>query len=352
MINAGPSNAATVALADTLPAGTTFVSLASPGGWSCTTPAVGAGGTVELLDRQLRVRRLVLHPGGPGRRRRGERHGDLEYRHGHQRRPPIRCPGNNSATTTSTVGAAADLSVTKTDSPDPVQPGANLTYTIIVANAGPSNAATVALADTLPAGTTFVSLCLARRLVVHHSGGRRRRHGQLLDRQPAPPAASAFTLVVAVAPVGDRHHHQHRHGELGHHRPGARQQHGDGDHHGGRGGRRDDRQKSTGANSATAGANLTYTITVSNGGPSAAANVAFSDTLPASTTFVSLSLAWPAGRAPLRRSAPAARSPARTPASRPAAPTSPWWCTVASSTPAGASIVNTATATSTTTDPD
>ncbi len=45
--NAGPSNAASASLSDTLPAGTTFVSLSSPGGWSCTTPAVGAGGTVS-----------------------------------------------------------------------------------------------------------------------------------------------------------------------------------------------------------------------------------------------------------------------------------------------------------------
>jgi len=38
----------------------------------------------------------------------------------------------------------------------------------------------------------------------------------------------------------------------------------------------------------TAGNNLTYTITVTNAGPSVAASVALSDTLPAGTTFVSL----------------------------------------------------------------
>ncbi len=54
--------------------------------------------------------------------------------------------------------AAADLSVTKVDTPDPITVGNNLTYTITVANAGPSNAASVSLSDTLPAGTTFVSL--------------------------------------------------------------------------------------------------------------------------------------------------------------------------------------------------
>jgi uncharacterized repeat protein (TIGR01451 family) len=47
LTNAGPNVADTVSLSDTLPAGTTFKSLTSPGGWSCTTPAVGSGGTVS-----------------------------------------------------------------------------------------------------------------------------------------------------------------------------------------------------------------------------------------------------------------------------------------------------------------
>ena len=53
--NSGPDPADTAALADTLPAGTTFVSLSSPGGWSCTTPAVGAGGTVNCTNAAMAV---------------------------------------------------------------------------------------------------------------------------------------------------------------------------------------------------------------------------------------------------------------------------------------------------------
>jgi uncharacterized repeat protein (TIGR01451 family) len=67
-------------------------------------------------------------------------------------------PGNNSATDTDTLAALADLSITKTDTPDPVTAGNDLTYTITVNNAGPSNAGAVSLSDPLPAGTTFVSL--------------------------------------------------------------------------------------------------------------------------------------------------------------------------------------------------
>src|SRR5436190_17171448 len=54
--------------------------------------------------------------------------------------------------------ASADLSVTKEDSPDPVNTGSTLTYTITVNNNGPDAAANASWSDTLPAGTTFVSL--------------------------------------------------------------------------------------------------------------------------------------------------------------------------------------------------
>jgi uncharacterized repeat protein (TIGR01451 family) len=52
---------------------------------------------------------------------------------------------------------AADLSITKTDSPDPVTTGNNLTYTVTVTNNGPDPAQSVTLTDNLPTETTFVS---------------------------------------------------------------------------------------------------------------------------------------------------------------------------------------------------
>jgi uncharacterized repeat protein (TIGR01451 family) len=66
-------------------------------------------------------------------------------------------PANNSATDTDTLTPSADLSITKSDSPDPVIVGQTLTYTITVNNAGPSDAANMVVTDTLPAGVTFVS---------------------------------------------------------------------------------------------------------------------------------------------------------------------------------------------------
>jgi len=53
--------------------------------------------------------------------------------------------------------SAADLAVTKSDSPEPVSKGAALTYNIVVTNNGPGSAAGVQLTDSLPANVQFVS---------------------------------------------------------------------------------------------------------------------------------------------------------------------------------------------------
>ena len=55
------------------------------------------------------------------------------------------------------VGEQADLSVTNSDSPDPVLLGKNVTYTLTVTNHGPSAAANVVLTNTLPSGVMVVS---------------------------------------------------------------------------------------------------------------------------------------------------------------------------------------------------
>ncbi|MSR65316.1 MAG: DUF11 domain-containing protein [Verrucomicrobiae bacterium] len=65
---------------------------------------------------------------------------------------------NNTAMAITTVTLLqADLAVSKTDSPDPIGVGSNLTYTITVTNRGPDTTASVTLIDTLPPGVTFVS---------------------------------------------------------------------------------------------------------------------------------------------------------------------------------------------------
>jgi uncharacterized repeat protein (TIGR01451 family) len=127
--------------------------------------------------------------------------------------------------------APADLSLSKTDTPDPISAGSLLTYTITVTNNGPGDAADVTLTDTVPTGTVYITssapggwscttpgvggtgtLTCTRASPGH---GRKRRHHHERHRQHV---------------AGNRHdHHQHRHRRLHHHRlePGQRQP----DHH-------------------------------------------------------------------------------------------------------------------------
>jgi len=159
--NNGPNDAEFVNLDDTLPAGTTFVSLTAEPGWSCTMPAVGAGGMVSCsisllgassaagfslvvaVDSGVSIGTVITNTATVS----------SETFDPNQ--------GNNSGSTDTTVANPppfGDLSVTKADSPDPVTPGSNLVYTITVTNAGPSAATNVNLVDPLPVETTFVSL--------------------------------------------------------------------------------------------------------------------------------------------------------------------------------------------------
>lgn len=65
--------------------------------------------------------------------------------------------GNNQGSASSDVTPRADMTVTKTDTPDPVPAGQNLTYVITARNNGPSQAHGVSISDTLPLDVTFLS---------------------------------------------------------------------------------------------------------------------------------------------------------------------------------------------------
>jgi uncharacterized repeat protein (TIGR01451 family) len=143
------TDSANVTVIDTLPAGTTFLagpagcSLPVGGTFSCTGITLAGGANIALT---VLVVVDAATPAGTVLINTATATSDL----------PDPNLVNNTATTTTTV-VAPGLAVTKGDAPDPVTPGANLTYTVDITNGGPTAAQTVVFADALPAGTTFVS---------------------------------------------------------------------------------------------------------------------------------------------------------------------------------------------------
>src|SRR6185369_538119 len=58
--NNGPDSAVNTSWNDTLPAGTTFVDLSAPAGWSCTAPEAGDIGTVSCSNPSFAVSSAVF----------------------------------------------------------------------------------------------------------------------------------------------------------------------------------------------------------------------------------------------------------------------------------------------------
>lgn len=160
LTNNGPSNAASATLSDTLPTGTTFVSLTQTNGpaFTCTTPAVGAGGAVNCSAATLAVddgATFTLVVAVASDVAAGT---TLTNTATVQTTSTDTNSGNNSAVANTSVTAAANLSLSKTAASAIVPPGGNIVYTLGIANGGPSAAASVTLSDPLPAGTHFVAL--------------------------------------------------------------------------------------------------------------------------------------------------------------------------------------------------
>lgn len=159
--NNGPAAAANVTMADTLPAGTTEVSISTPttpAGWTCLAPA---GGVQKCTNSSLAMNSIstfTLIVTVNTTTASGTVITNTANVSSTTTTDPN--PGNNTATA-STVAESpsdADVTITKTGAPEPVDEGTNLTYTIQVADSGPEVAENVSVTDTLPTEVTFNSV--------------------------------------------------------------------------------------------------------------------------------------------------------------------------------------------------
>jgi len=328
--NVGNQAASGVTLTETIPAYTTADLAASDPGWTCPS-GVSAGSVCELTVGALSVGSSgtvtltvtvdSLLPSGVS----------TLYNYiviaddGTNGVDPT--PENNTAAETTPVAAAPSLLVTKTSGLTQALPGQVVTYTLTVSNNGNQTAANVALNDTLPTLTTFIS---ASDMGVYSTLPHRvdwplfdLPASQTITRtvviQLPSPAPSGLSVLANVTFVTD-----------------------DGSNESGGTPSTSTATetipviaepvlvitKDDGVTQVAPGAEVTYTITVTNTGTQEAANVLLTDNLPAELIFISASdggtyaslthtITWPlfnlpAQGAPIQRTVHAQVSPLAT----------------------------------------
>jgi uncharacterized repeat protein (TIGR01451 family) len=201
---------------------------------------------------------------------------------------------NNNGTTSTTITNQADLAVTKIG-PATVLPGTDITYTITVSNAGPNTARNVVLTDAVPANTTFVTEAQTSGPAFTFSnpptGGTGTSSGTIaafangasatfvivVHADSATPANTTISNSATASMSSSFVTDTNSANDTGTATtittaPSA-----------------DVAVTKAGPATVTAGTNVTYTITVTNNGPSDAQNVTLTDTLPPGTAFVSAS---------------------------------------------------------------
>jgi len=296
--NAGPSDATNVKVKDLLPAGLAYVSDDGGGAYVSGTGILTIGTMNASTTATLHITATATSR-DPVTNTAEVSASDVP--------DPDSAPNNHigSEDDQSSVivnAKDADLSITKTDSPDPVLAGSNITYTINVTNGGPDPSLNLTLSDTVPANTTFQSLTPAGNWTcptVPPVGGT----GAISCTASSLAASQtdSFTLVVKVnsgvagsttisnaASVSSSTTFDpttpNSVTQTTTVRPSANLS----------------ITKSDAPDRVAVGNDITYTITVTNAGLDAAASAVFSDTVPANTTFRSITTpgGWTCGTVP------------------------------------------------------
>jgi uncharacterized repeat protein (TIGR01451 family) len=275
--NAGPSKASSVSVVDTLPVGAGFVG-ASGDGWSCGE----SGGVVTCTRASLAVGSapvITIQVTTPATAGTIENSATVSS---DASDPNVSNNSDSEQTTVNLPLVEADLSIVKTDGPDPVDAAATLTYTLTIANAGPDGAESVSVSDTLPAGVTYVNAS-GDGWSCSHVGGvvSCTRASLAVGTAPAitiqvtaPNEGGALDNLAGVSSAtSDPNTDNNSDSEATTVNPMCDLA----------------LTKSDGPDPVDAAATLTYTLGASNAGPSTAEAVSVSDTLPAGVSYVSAS---------------------------------------------------------------
>src|ERR1044072_5268650 len=286
VLNNGPDDSEFVSLDDTLPAEVTFTSLSADPAWTCSTPAVGSGGTVSCSIDTLPVGSSFFTLVGTADSgvALGTWISNTAWLGSAATHPTQATTTPTAAPTVGLPPPSSSLSVTKSGAPNPVPAGSDLVYTITVTNEGPDAATGVSLVDNIPPETTYVSssvpagwsctppavpgdsfncsnpslavgsevLTLTVNVTAGPPPGTVLYSSVVVSANNAsdPASATAKNVVGGVANYSIT--------------------------------------KTDSPDPVDPGADLTYTITATNAGPSSVTDATVSDLLPAETTFVSL----------------------------------------------------------------
>ena len=150
-VGSDPTGLSNVSVTDdmTTNPGATFVS-ASGTGWTCNGLInLVCDYNASLLAGQSASFTVTVKPSVVGAARSNT--ATVVFRQSGATFPLDPDASNNSATVNVAVLNSLDLFVTKSDAPDPVRVGTNLTYVVTVGNLGPGAATTTTMVDTLPA---------------------------------------------------------------------------------------------------------------------------------------------------------------------------------------------------------
>ena len=291
--NNGPSVAANAVLTMTVPAGATFVSADGGALFSCPNPSDNHGPVVctaaNMPVASNDVAYMMVHVPASA-----SVTVPLSSQSTLTSDTPDPNPANNSASGSDQVQAAADLSVGVATSPNQVVAGQDVIYTTTLSNAGPSDAVAPVVTTTIPVSATFVSLtwpngwnctrpalggigavsCTPTGGESFAAGGSATFALVVLADQGMP--AGTGTGLSATSTAGSQTTDPNTANNTATADPNATTSADLGV------------TNSLAPNAVFAGQTLTDTVTVTNHGPSAAAGAAYTETVPANTTFQGL----------------------------------------------------------------